>query len=746
MPCTLGINGFGRIGRLVCRAASDNPNVIVTAINEPFMDLDYMVYLLARDSVHGNSKHRIASVTEDGKDYLFISGNKVRIFHEKEPEAIGWGEVGADYVCESTGIFTDRAKAELHIKGGAKKVIISAPPKDDVPIYVVGVNHTEYKVSDTVVSNASCTTNCLAPLAKCVHDKYGIVEGLMTTVHAMTATQLTVDGPSRGGKDWRGGRCASQNIIPSSTGAAKAVGKVIPEMNGRLTGMAFRVPTADVSVVDLTCRLERGAKYDDIVATIKEASAGAMSGILSYTDEEVVSSDFISCPSSSIFDVQAGICLNDNFVKLVSWYDNEWGYSNRLVDLCVHMAGTDGNMNRSRGTVCITGAGNAAHVFIAYFYNQGYDVTVFADFQDEAERLKKAQDEHGGILIHDRCDPSNIREYRGKASVISKNAADAVPQADIIIVALPSFALQGVFTGIKPHLKQGSTVFIMPGQGGADYVAKEILGEECRSGKCTVAGIIPMPLNCRISAWGQRVELAALKAYYDLAAIPAANGPAAAAKLSALLAGRTVNAIGNYVGIALHASNPNLHPGRLFSLFGDNTEGKVYPENPLFYEAWNDDSSEWDQKISDERKLIWETICKLKPGTGEPDQVPHLKPYLMAIYDGQIADKSSLTTVIRTCDGFKGFRCPMKEVEGGFAVDFKNRYFMEDIPEGVAMYKGIADIVGVPTPTIDKIVCFFQAFMGKEYIKDGKLAGKDVGETKSPQRYGITTLEALLAD
>merc|ERR1712178_599076 len=228
-------------------------------------------------------------------------------------------------------------KAELHMKGGCKKVIISAPPKDAVPIYVVGVNHSAYKASDTVVSNASCTTNCLAPLTKVIHENYGIVEGLMTTVHAMTATQLTVDGPSRGGKDWRGGRCASANIIPSSTGAAKAVGKCYPKVNGKLTGMAFRVPTPDVSVVDLTCRLEKPAKYDEIVAAIKEAAAGPMKGVLDYTDEEVVSTDFISYPASSIFDIKAGIALNDSFVKLVSWYDNEWGYSNRLVDLAVYM-------------------------------------------------------------------------------------------------------------------------------------------------------------------------------------------------------------------------------------------------------------------------------------------------------------------------------------------------------------------------------------------------------------------------
>merc|ERR1712013_454944 len=273
--------------------------------------------------------------------FLVVGSTDIRVFHEKDPAAIGWGTVGADYVCESTGVFTAKEKAELHIKGGCKKVIISAPPKNAVPIYVIGVNHKEYKASDTVVSNASCTTNCLAPLTKVVHEKYGIKEGLVTTVHAMTATQLTVDGPSRGGKDWRGGRCASQNIIPSSTGAAKAVGKCLPALNGRLTGMAFRVPTPDVSVVDLTCALEKPAKYDDIVAAVKEAAAGPMKGVLDWTDEEVVSQDFVTCTSSSIFDVGAGISLNDNFVKLVSWYDNEWGYSNRLVDLAIFMKGKE---------------------------------------------------------------------------------------------------------------------------------------------------------------------------------------------------------------------------------------------------------------------------------------------------------------------------------------------------------------------------------------------------------------------
>jgi len=341
MPTQIGINGFGRIGRLVFRAAMANPEVQVMGVNDPFMDLSYMVYQLKYDSVHKRYPGTISTKEEGGKKYLVVDGKDIQVFAEKDPAAIPWGACGATYVCESTGVFTEKAKAELHIKGGCKKVIISAPPKDAVPIYVMGVNHTEYKSSDTVVSNASCTTNCLAPLTKVVHEKFGLVEGLMTTVHATTATQLTVDGPSRGGKDWRGGRCASQNIIPSSTGAAKAVGKCLPAVNGKLTGMAFRIPTPDVSVVDLTCRLEKPAKFEEIVAAIKEAAAGPMAGVLDWTEDEVVSTDFVSCKSSSIFDVNASISLNDNFVKLVSWYDNEWGYSNRLVDLCIHMSKQD---------------------------------------------------------------------------------------------------------------------------------------------------------------------------------------------------------------------------------------------------------------------------------------------------------------------------------------------------------------------------------------------------------------------
>nr|BAG11483.1 glyceraldehyde-3-phosphate dehydrogenase [Lepidodinium chlorophorum] len=342
MPTTMGINGFGRIGRLVFRAASANPEIDLKGVNDPFMDLDYMVYQLKYDSVHKRFDGVVATKKDGDKEFLVINGKDIQVFHEKDPASIPWGACGAEYICESTGVFTQKEKAELHMKGGAKKIIISAPPKDAVPIYVVGVNHTEYKATDTVVSNASCTTNCLAPLTKVVHEKFGIVEGLMTTVHAMTATQLTVDGPSRGGKDWRGGRCASQNIIPSSTGAAKAVGKCLPAVNGKLTGMAFRVPTPDVSVVDLTCRLEKPAKYEEIVAAVKEAAAGPMNGVLDWTDEEVVSTDFVTCKASSIFDVKAGIALNDNFVKLVTWYDNEWGYSNRMVDLAIYMKKIDG--------------------------------------------------------------------------------------------------------------------------------------------------------------------------------------------------------------------------------------------------------------------------------------------------------------------------------------------------------------------------------------------------------------------
>ncbi|GAB1448615.1 glyceraldehyde-3-phosphate dehydrogenase [Bacteroidota bacterium] len=326
----VGINGFGRIGRLVFRAAINNPNVEIVGIND-LIDVDYMAYMLKYDSTHGIFKGEISI---DG-GHLVVNGKKIRVTAEKDPANLKWNEIGAEYVVESTGLFLTLESAGKHIAAGAKRVVMSAPAKDDTPTFVMGVNHKSYSADMTIVSNASCTTNCLAPVAKVLNDNFGILEGLMTTVHAVTATQKTVDGPSA--KDWRGGRGAYQNIIPSSTGAAKAVGLVIPELKGKLTGMSFRVPTPDVSVVDLTCRLEKGASYDEIKAAMKKASENEMKGILGYTEDEVVSNDFLGDARTSIFDAKAGISLNNNFVKVVSWYDNEWGYSNKVVDLICHM-------------------------------------------------------------------------------------------------------------------------------------------------------------------------------------------------------------------------------------------------------------------------------------------------------------------------------------------------------------------------------------------------------------------------
>ncbi|KAH7701537.1 Glyceraldehyde-3-phosphate dehydrogenase 1 [Aphelenchoides avenae] len=331
----VGINGFGRIGRLVLRAAVLKDSVEVTAVNDPFLDINYMVYLFQYDSTHGRFQ---GTVKAEGDHLVVTAGkttHKIKVFNAKNPEEIQWGSTGADYVVESTGVFTTNDKASAHLKGGAKKVIISAPSAD-APMFVVGVNEDKYDpAKDHVISNASCTTNCLAPLAKVINDEFGIIEGLMTTVHAVTATQKTVDGPS--GKLWRDGRGAGQNIIPASTGAAKAVGKVIPELNGKLTGMAFRVPVPDVSVVDLTARLEKPASLEQIKEAVKRAAEGKLKGILEYTEDEVVSSDFIGSTSSSVFDAKACISLNPNFVKLVAWYDNEFGYSNRVVDLISHI-------------------------------------------------------------------------------------------------------------------------------------------------------------------------------------------------------------------------------------------------------------------------------------------------------------------------------------------------------------------------------------------------------------------------
>ncbi len=326
----VGINGFGRIGRLVFRAAMKQSNIEIVGIND-LIDVDYMAYMLRYDSVHGRFDGEVS--VADGK--LVVNGNHIRVTAERNPADLKWDEVGAEYVIESTGLFLTKEKAQGHLEAGAKKVVMSAPSKDDTPMFVMGVNNTSYSPDMDMVSNASCTTNCLAPIVKVLNDNFGIVEGLMTTVHAMTATQKTVDGPSM--KDWRGGRAASLNIIPSSTGAAKAVGKVIPEMNGKLTGMAFRVPTGDVSVVDLTCKLKKGASYNDIKAAMKNASENELKGVLGYTEASVVSQDFVGETCTSTFDAGAGISLNDNFVKVVAWYDNEMGYSTKVVELVQYM-------------------------------------------------------------------------------------------------------------------------------------------------------------------------------------------------------------------------------------------------------------------------------------------------------------------------------------------------------------------------------------------------------------------------
>ncbi|EJU00448.1 glyceraldehyde 3-phosphate dehydrogenase [Dacryopinax primogenitus] len=337
LPCSLiNILYIGRIGRIVMRNAILHGDVEVVAVNDPFIDLAYMAYMFKYDSTHGIFKGEVT--TRDGK--LVVNGQAIAVYGEKDPSAIPWGQHEAYYILESTGVFTTTEKASAHLKGGAKKVIISAPSAD-APMFVCGVNLEAYDPKYTVVSNASCTTNCLAPLAKVLHDNFTIIEGLMTTVHATTATQKTVDGPSH--KDWRGGRGAAANIIPSSTGAAKAVGKVIPSLNGKLTGMSFRIPTSDVSVVDLVARIEKPATYDEIKEVMKKASETTMKGVLGYTEDAVVSTDFVGNPNSSIFDAAAGISLNKNFVKLISWYDNEWGYSARCCDLIAYMAKQDGN-------------------------------------------------------------------------------------------------------------------------------------------------------------------------------------------------------------------------------------------------------------------------------------------------------------------------------------------------------------------------------------------------------------------
>ena len=334
MSIKVGINGFGRIGRMVMRCCLDHPNIEIVGIND-LCPADYLAYMLKYDTMHGKFRGEVSS---EGNN-IIVNGRAIPVFAERDPANLPWGKIGAEYVVESTGLFLTKEKSQGHIDAGAKHVVMSAPSKDDTPMFVMGVNQDKYTSDMKFVSNASCTTNCLAPIAKVLHDNFGISDGLMTTVHSTTATQKTVDGVSL--KDWRGGRAASGNIIPSSTGAAKAVGKVIPSLNGKLTGMSMRVPTLDVSVVDLTVNLSKPASYDDICAAMKKASEGELKGILGYTEDDVVSSDFLGDPRTSIFDKKAGIALTDTFVKVVSWYDNEWGYSNKLLNLIEHMAKVD---------------------------------------------------------------------------------------------------------------------------------------------------------------------------------------------------------------------------------------------------------------------------------------------------------------------------------------------------------------------------------------------------------------------
>jgi glyceraldehyde 3-phosphate dehydrogenase len=336
MKTKIGINGFGRIGRLAFRAALEHKEIEILGINDPFTDLEYMVYMLKYDSVHGQFNGEISIDKEN--NFLLVDEQKIKIFTEKDPSNIDWKSVGAEYILECTGLFTTIEKASAHLKGGAKKVIISAPSKD-APMFVMGVNNEKYSKDQRIISNASCTTNCVAPLAKIIHDTFGIEEALMTSVHSTTATQKTVDGPSN--KDWRGGRAASTNIIPSSTGAAKAVGKIIPELNGKITGMSFRVPTIDVSVVDLTIKLIKPTTYEEIKTAVKKASETNLKDIVGYTEDAVVSTDFINDKRTSVFDADAGIQLSPQFVKLVAWYDNEWGYSNKLIDLAAYVSKID---------------------------------------------------------------------------------------------------------------------------------------------------------------------------------------------------------------------------------------------------------------------------------------------------------------------------------------------------------------------------------------------------------------------
>jgi len=741
MPARLGVNGFGRIGRLVLRASFSHPDVQVLAVNDPFMPLDYMVYQLRFDSVHGRFRGTISTRTEDGREFLVVDGEEIQVFHEKDPAALPWGSVGVDYVCESTGIFTQREKASLHLKGGCKKVIISAPPKDDVPMYVVGVNHQSYQASDTVVSNASCTTNALAPLVKVVHDNFTIVEGLMTTVHAMTATQLTVDGPSRGGKDWRGGRCASQNIIPSSTGAAKAVGKVFPAVSGKLTGMAFRVPVADVSVVDLTCRLGVPASMDRIVAAVKEAAACDMKGILDYTDEDVVSSDYKTCRSSSIVDISSCIALNDTFVKLVSWYDNEWGYSNRLLDLCAHMAEVDGLIRvGAPKQICVCGGGNAVHVMAALVPHNLPDtrVHILTTFSDEAERWTKTLAQKGSMTLEKTEHNMLSRTIHGTPALVTKDPAQAVPESDIVFIPLPAFAHQSYLEAIAPHIKNGATIMAMPQYPGFRWLVKKALGEE-KASKVTVIGSENLPWAARLTSYGESAQVLGTKTQI----LGCTEDPDSLIPAQLCIGKHPVLRFGSGVAADLMTINPYVHLGVMYG-FWSRWDGKPLKSEPLFYQGADAFTANVVEQVN--KEVVVDTrdaIKKLRPDL-DLSAVISVYEWYIGAYAAQTSDTSCLETCLRTNHGYRGLVFPLKKVDDGYMPNFEYRYMTEDLPFGLVPLRAIARFAGVDTPMTDKVILWCQDTVGKEYLKDGELVGKDIAETRAPINFGITNLDEAL--
>jgi len=398
-------------------------------------------------------------------------------------------------------------------------------------------------------------------------------------------------------------------------------------------------------------------------------------------------------------------------------------------------------------SLCVCGGGNASHVYMALFSARGYEVNVFADFGDEAEKLTKAKEENGGVVAADRCDPSNLKEHKGTVNKISKDPADIFPQSDVIFISLPSFAFKPILDKMKPHLKDGAIIYYLPGQGGCDFIVRKEMADELASGKLSFCGVMPMPFNCRIKDYGKLVDLAAYKDMYDLAAFPGKDGAACGKLLSDIL-GKPVNAGGCMASLHLQGANPNIHPARVYGMWKDWDGKTPYAENCLFYETWDDASAVYADGISDERCGIWAEICKRCPSAGKPADVKGIREYIFQCYGKSIADPSTTKGVFSTNDGYKGFKCPMKEVEGGFVPDFKNRYFSEDFPESFAIYKGLADLVDYPTPVIDTCFLWAQPYMGKEYITGepgkAKLNGKDAMETKAPQAFGYNTLEEFL--